>query len=424
MEIPRNIRQIGDIDQDLRLYMEDYVATFIEKLKRRNDTFVGVFLGKQAADQEIPCLFIRGAVLMKQYEVEDSRIVMTASSWNEVYEQTEACFQDVEICGWFLCCRDEAMADLYGLQKSHNENFKGQGQIFYLYNGSREEEAFYRFDFHGAHRLKGYYIYYERNEQMQEYMISQEPVRKSEFSLGQPMRGASDEAAARFREIMGSRQKETKAGQKQKKEQAPGAGVSRLLRTVSVAALLCGAGFGLASWYRYDKMQGVRDALAVLAGRDSVREETEESGQTGGSGGDGETEQGTEESGQAVVSEIPGNVNPTEASPSASAPAAETSAASSQASQSGQETSGSAAGASESTEEETEQETEPETTEASATEAPVREYVVKSGDTLGKICEEIYGSAGSALIDEICSLNGMDNADFIYEGQTLRLPEN
>ena len=81
MEIPRNIRQIGDIDQDLRLYMEDYVATFIEKLKRRNDTFVGVFLGKQAADQEIPCLFIRGAVLMKQYEVEDSRIVMTASSW-------------------------------------------------------------------------------------------------------------------------------------------------------------------------------------------------------------------------------------------------------------------------------------------------------------------------------------------------------
>ena len=82
MEIPRNIRQIGDIDRDLSLYLEDYVTTFIEKMRRKNRECVGILLGRQTKEQDSPCLFVRGAVLAENYEVEDGRIFMTASAWN------------------------------------------------------------------------------------------------------------------------------------------------------------------------------------------------------------------------------------------------------------------------------------------------------------------------------------------------------
>lgn len=425
MEIPRNIRQIGDIERDLHLYMEDYVATFIEKIKRKNNTCIGIFLGRQAKEEEIPCLFVQGAVLAENYEIEDGRVVMTASAWNGVYEQAERCFKDVEICGWFLCSGNSTLTDIYNLKKSHSENFKSSNQICFVYDGERDEEAVYRFDSQGMHRIKGYYIYYERNEQMQEYMISLEPARKTEFALVTSVRGTSDQAARQFRNIMESKQAKDGRGVRQtsernkKKNQEPGAAVSRLLRTVSVAALLCGAGFGMASWYKYDKMQGVKDVLAVLAGQDSIREESTKA------------EESSKDEEQAVVNQAPGNVYPTESETAVKNESSQPAAVgeSGSAAQEIQETSGeveesgnaepvpaeSASGAGTETAQESGQ----------AAEAPVyEEYVVENGDTLNKICMKLYGNNEASLISEICELNGMDNADFIFEGQKLRLPKN
>ena len=263
MEIPRNIRQIGDIDKELGLYLEDYVATYIEKMRRKNGTCIGILLGRQTKEKDIPCLFVRGAIMAKDYEVDDGRVVMTASAWNNVYEQAEKCFKEVEICGWFLCSSDSRMTDLYNLQKSHCENFRSQNQVLFVYDGNREEENIYWFDTQGAHRLRGYYIYYERNEQMQEYMISQEPIRKTEFAVAPAARGISDEATRQFRNVM--------EGKQEKEQTKPeSSGISKMLRTVSVAALLCGAGFGLAAWYKYDVMEGIKEVASVLTGGNQV----------------------------------------------------------------------------------------------------------------------------------------------------------
>ena len=51
-----------------------------------------------------------------------------------------------------------------------------------------------------------------------------------------------------------------------------------------------------------------------------------------------------------------------------------------------------------------------------------REYRVQKGDTLSGICKEVYGSGSEAKMKEICEINGLENADFIYEGQKLLLP--
>ncbi len=407
MEIPRNIRQIGDIEKNIRLYIEDYVATYMEKQKHRSGTSIGVLLGTQGKENGVPCLFIRGAVLAKDYELEAGRVYLTAQTWNGVYEETGQYFKEVEICGWFLCSADSELTDLYHLQKSHSENFKGKNQILFLYDGDRDEEAVYSFDGQGAHRLRGYYIYYERNEQMQEYMIAKEPARKTEYTLAPVPRGTEDRAAKQFRAIM-----ETKQEKKTEKN-----GITRFLRTVSVAALLCGAGFGAAAWYRYDGMKGLKEAAAVLAGREQVQTDGQES---------------AEESGQAVIREVPGGVLPTESSSEstgtepAGQTAGESTGAPGQASEAAAGTEPSAGETGNLAETEGSRETAGESTSSAAEPqvAPAyREYTVKNGDTLYQICKELYGYGSDSLLKEICELNNMENADYIYEGQLLRLPE-
>ena len=196
--------------------------------------------------------------------------------------------------------------------------------------------------------------------------------------------------------------------------------VSGVLRAVRAAALLCGIGFGLAAWYRYDRMQAVRDVIAVIAGGN---EETAEDGAAEGEGG------------QAVIQEVPGEL-PSSSEAGEEAPEASSDGAESESAEvSGKpetepdsepetEPEAETENAPE-TEPEAETDSEPETepeTEAQA-EPSYREYRVRTGDTLSSICEELYGEHGSSLVREICRLNDMENADVIYEGQILLLPE-
>lgn len=63
------------------------------------------------------------------------------------------------------------------------------------------------------------------------------------------------------------------------------------------------------------------------------------------------------------------------------------------------------------------------TEEASNTEPSFRTYTVKSGDTLGKISNEMYGK--SSLYNKIFQANTpmLKDANSIYPGQVLKIPE-
>ena len=55
--------------------------------------------------------------------------------------------------------------------KQHSQYFAGKNQLMYLNHGLEGEEAVYVTSEDGFYRLKGHYIYYERNQMMQDYMI-------------------------------------------------------------------------------------------------------------------------------------------------------------------------------------------------------------------------------------------------------------
>ena len=66
-KLPKNIRQIGERDTVLRLYVEDYVNTYLKRLKPGNgqNLRVGLLLGNREIHEDMPYVFVDGAMEME-----------------------------------------------------------------------------------------------------------------------------------------------------------------------------------------------------------------------------------------------------------------------------------------------------------------------------------------------------------------------
>ena len=116
--IPKNVRQIGDLDGDLRLYVEDYVNTFIRKCARTDRLVLGALVGDWYMQDGKEYLFVEGAVQADEYEVVDGRIHMTDESWSGIYGKLGEFFEGRSICGWFLCGGETVECDV-GMLRVH-----------------------------------------------------------------------------------------------------------------------------------------------------------------------------------------------------------------------------------------------------------------------------------------------------------------
>lgn len=81
---PKNIKQIGDVSSDKKIYIEDYAFTYINSIAYNNPMIeqAGVLLGELQKDSEEKCVFVKGVIksvvedkgreyiLMKMYGIE------------------------------------------------------------------------------------------------------------------------------------------------------------------------------------------------------------------------------------------------------------------------------------------------------------------------------------------------------------------
>ena len=75
--LPKNIRQIGERDEVVRLYVEDYVNTYLKQVYPSGGPGlrVGLLLGNSDPQQEVPCLFVDGALEMEEVVPSGEKIV-------------------------------------------------------------------------------------------------------------------------------------------------------------------------------------------------------------------------------------------------------------------------------------------------------------------------------------------------------------
>ena len=76
-KLPKNIRQMAEKEERVRVYLEDYAYTFIRKLNCTGHVRTGILLGSKMVTENKRCWFVKGAV-----ELEDAQgITEQNESW-------------------------------------------------------------------------------------------------------------------------------------------------------------------------------------------------------------------------------------------------------------------------------------------------------------------------------------------------------
>ena len=224
-QLPKNIRQIGSPVGHTKVYIEDYVITFLNSLSMDKNTYVrgAILFGEKKMIENNLIIYIKGAVEGQNLELDLDETVFDDEVWREIYQQKDRFFQGLEVIGWALARMGFSVRLNDKIKKTHFENFPGEGKVLYISDDLEQEDAFYVYKGQDLVRQNGYYIYYEKNEMMQEYLTERKQSMKESESYDKMMENMRDEKLIRqFRE---------KVSKKTKTSQRKG-----WLRTISTAA--------------------------------------------------------------------------------------------------------------------------------------------------------------------------------------------
>ena len=191
--LPKNIRQIGDVRDEEKVYIEDYVMTYIRKKEAKEEEgYLGIFLGEQKEEKGAMYVFIRGILELQfpgKEEKKEQRIdgesaekqreekkkeqkektsadtgVDTEESFQTKFlKEKDNYFPDWEIQG---CC----VIGTYQAKELEqlSEVMPEAGKL--IYHLQEQEETLYLKEADKYKRMKGYFVFYEQNKKMQEYL--------------------------------------------------------------------------------------------------------------------------------------------------------------------------------------------------------------------------------------------------------------
>ena len=365
----KNIKQIGDVSSNRKIYIEDYAFTYINSVAYQTpeDEQAGVLLGEVQKSDEEKCLFIKGVIRAKTPENETKQgIVFNEKIWEKIYAEIEKFFPDLEVVGWFAAMPGITQERFLYLKKLHMDNFSGGMKTMYLVNTCDKEENFYLYENGELKKQKGYVCFYERNYEMQEYMLE----RRERKPIESPEK---DKVMKSIRSII----QEKEEMRQRRKNSVFLYGISSFMAVVVLV-------IGINLLNSYEKMKKFDTSLSNIALEISNISEKEKSIQTSDN--------------SVSVNKISGDVYPTEA---------ETESTESRTTQSQTEQS------------QTEKQAESAEMVKEA-DAAQTTYIVKKGDTIMSICKKYYGN--TEKLNEIIAVNNIEDADKLYIGQEIKLP--
>ena len=435
-KLPKNIRQIGERDQIVKLYVEDYVNTYLKRLYPAGGQGlrVGLLLGSMELNDGTPYIFIDGALEMEDVTDTGGRVAFTELAWKKAYQNMEQLFPKRSIQGWFLCGSPGDDLTPLNYWKQHIQYFEGTNKLMYLSNGAEGDETVYITSEDGFYRLQGYSIYYERNQMMQDYMVLRKDVKRIETDT-------NDKVIEEFRKRMDERKEEVT-------DRHQTTGLLRGMCTAMTVVILAG---GIVMFNNFERMQSMESVIAsaipakaeqILGGSQKKGSKTEskvvvedaEAGISPTTAVNKETMSKTVPETKAgegqAAAETSANQGSTGAQTQTSAASAETnsvpeqtSAASAETQKAPEQTSAASAETNQAPSEESKASAQtsqaPAETEAAAA-AGQRIHVVQEGETLYGISIAEYHTVNK--LREICELNGLEDENKIVAGQKLLLP--
>ena len=97
-QLPKNVRQIGNVSDNPKIYVEDYVDTYLNQLREKaREQPVGVILtGELLKLEDENAVFVSGAVQMKEVKTNGNDIKITDEIMKEAKEEADEEVIDIE----------------------------------------------------------------------------------------------------------------------------------------------------------------------------------------------------------------------------------------------------------------------------------------------------------------------------------------
>ncbi len=418
MELPKNITQIGEVGRDCKIYVEDYVVSYMKQLNRaaRDKDMAVALFGRHREENGIDYYFVYGASKLDFLQ-------------REVRHLSQAQRQEIE--------------------RFRRKYFAELAFVGYRLLDGEMIEGFHICEQDICRYISGYAQFYEKNDAMLAYMLDvreeAQPERVDqekyeEVKKRQEERRMAAEKGGRgaqvsemsARDAIGARSISDARNAAQTRSQPPSINLQKMrLTAVGVFALLCL--LGIATFRDAEKNKGLQpvqssntDMVDAVAASGSVQKDTlvmedklEQALLQENSPAGVKTEKPSEESSQEQS--LPEESPESSQDPGAEALGTETSLTQI----SGTQTSGSESGqAKTDTAEqgdgmETSQTSQKKETSQEVSSGAVA-YVIQPGDTLIAISRRQYGT--DIRVADICNLNKISNPDDIKEGQVIMLP--
>ncbi len=378
-KIPRNIRQIGNITGENKVYIEDYVYRFFHRSDRKKGRCAFVLLGeikKQYGRQDI---FVKGVLELSDISYGGGMPVFSEDMWDEIYRQSRQYFPLWSIVGWAMQMVGEGKGLEGELKKISNRHFpENHGSVF-LYDAYGEWEQMY-LDMEGTITpMDGFCIYYEKNTPMGNYLSEYHSRQRKEleddhrkierFLVHDETRYEEEvrqdaEAMARYRAYMNGQNERTY------KQRTKVAVSIALVTMVLLSGILV---------QNYAKLSDMQDAVETISNQDAVEKAQDEVIKETISKKATELTEATENNDEANNDEANNN-----------------------------------------TAQEVQQAQESNATPATNPYLAQGYYIVEKGDKLNDISEKVYGTGD--MVQAICEKNNITDIDHIQAGDKLLLP--
>ena len=424
--VPRNIRQVGQPSETCKIYVEDYVYSFLAKHSKeeKSNTNMAILLGKSNWKDGVFYIFVKSSLTLCLRNTDEEYLAIKDEVWGKIYEEMKQYFPNQEVVGWYLNRPGGGLAVTDMIKKVHLTHFGGNDKVLYLADTENEDNGFFVYRNGKLERQQGYYIFYEKNEAMQEYILEKSPKLSVDYT-GEPQ----DLAVHDFRKMIAKKRVE--------KEARKTDGMFRMITSgAAVAVLVLGlvwagktsVGVHVINLARQKITKETKEDLQDVAMEDERYEMAESSGlvigeevQTYEDGMQSdlnlehwgtETKTGNLET-EEVEAEPENQITEDAGAETASRETvgAEMEEAGTKLPDGNQEAERPA---------ESGQEVWDTERVNAQTVVSGREYIIRQGDTLTSISINRYGDLSK--IEEICKLNNMSKEDVIYEGQKILLP--
>lgn len=209
---PKNVKQIGLPKEHKKIFVEDFVYTYLLQYGERLGQQLGmaVLLGKSERSGGKTYLYIKGAVPVEGVTEKLGIYDFSEKIWGKLYQNIEKYFPEQEILGWFLSRPGFETEKNEVIEETHRTYFAGAEKVLFLLEPLEKGTAFFGFDGNRFNKQSGYYIYYEKNEMMREFMLNQKEESRQAAGCEK-----KDVAMASFRKILKEKQEQK---EKQKKK--------------------------------------------------------------------------------------------------------------------------------------------------------------------------------------------------------------